>query len=390
MRSAVRFAQPLSLEKGRQTGSRAANMGMRTLVRDLDWVLLGAVAAVLLIGLLTLYSASRHSGSGIAANCCVRQLMWVFIALCFMWGAMVIDYHRFLAFAPVIYVAVLLGLVVVLFVPSRGHSARRWLALGPLQVQPSELCKIAVVLLLARYLDTVKIKIRHPRFFITAMVLVALPVILIMVEPDLGTAMVFIPVLLVMLYLAGSKTKHIVSICVLGLASTPVLWRFLRGYQRMRLVAFIKPEVDPLGWGYQTIQSTIAVGSGKFLGKGWLRGTQSRLNFLPAQHTDFVFSVYSEEWGFVGAVILLGLLSLIVARSMRIALQARDFSGNILAAGLVTMLACHFLINVAVVLGLMPVTGLPLPLMSYGGSSLVSTMTLIGLVLNVRVGSRVF
>ena len=390
MRSAVRFTQSLLLERGRQPRSPAAYTGMRTLVRDLDWVLIGAVGMVLLLGLLTLYSASQHSGPGTTARYCVRQLMWAFIGLCFMWAAIVIDYHRFLAFAPVIYAAVLLGLITVLLIPSRGHGARRWLALGPLQVQPSELCKIAVVLLLARYLDTVKVKVRRPRFFIGAIVLVALPVMLITVEPDLGTAMVFIPVLLVMLYLAGSRTKHIVSICVLGLAFAPVLWRFLRDYQKMRLVAFIKPEVDPLGWGYQTIQSTIAVGSGKFLGKGWLRGTQSRLNFLPAQHTDFVFSVYSEEWGLIGGAVLLGLLSLIVARGMRIALQARDFSGNILAAGLVTMAACHFLINVAVVLGLMPVTGLPLPFMSYGGSSLVSMMTLIGLLLNVGAGSRVF
>ena len=390
MGSAVRFAQSLPLGRGRQARNLPATVGIRTLLRDLDWVLLGAVVAVLLLGVLTVYSASHHSGPGTTQRYCVRQLMWVFIGLCFMWAAIVIDYHRFLAFAPVIYVAVLLALVAVLVLPSRGHGARRWLALGPFRVQPSELCKIAVVLLLARYLDAVKVKIRRPRFFIGAIVLVALPVVLIMVEPDLGTAMVFVPVFLIMLYLAGSRTRHIVSICVLGLASSPVLWRFLRDYQKMRLVAFIKPEVDPLGWGYQTIQSTIAVGSGKFLGKGWLRGTQSRLNFLPAQHTDFVFSVYSEEWGFIGVAVLLGLLSLIIARGMRVALEARDFSGNILAAGLVTMLACHFLINVAVVLGLMPVTGLPLPFMSYGGSSLVSMMALIGLVLNVRAGSRVF
>jgi rod shape determining protein RodA len=387
MRPALRLAQSFPLWKGRQVGSVLANVGIRTLVRDVDWLLLAAVAAVLLLGLLTLYSVSHYTGS---ASYCARQLTWVFIGLCFMWAAIVIDYHRFLAFAPVIYVAVLLLLAAVLVMPSRGHGARRWIVFGPVQVQPSEACKIAVVLVLARYLDTIKIRIRRLPYFIGAILLVLVPVMLIMVEPDLGTAMVFIPVLVVMLYLAGSRTKHMVSTCVLGLAAAPVLWRFLRDYQKMRLIAFIKPEVDPLGWGYQTIQSTIAVGSGKLLGRGWLHGTQSRLNFLPAQHTDFVFSVYSEEWGFIGSMLLLGLLSLVVARGLRIALEARDFAGNILAAGLVTMLACHFIINVAVVLGLMPVTGLPLPFMSYGGSSLVSMMALIGLVLNVRVGSRLF
>ncbi len=365
-------------------------MEIRTLLRDLDWVLLSALAAVLALGLLTLYSASQQSGLETTATYCLRQTVWVLIGLCFMCAAIVIDYHRFVAFAPVIYAAVLVGLIAVLVIPSQGQRAQRWLSLGPVQVQPSELCKVAVVLLLARYLDTVKIKIKHLRYFIGAIVLFGLPLMLITVEPDLGTAMVFVPVVLVMLYLAGSKTKHIVWLGVLGLVSSPVLWHFLRDYQKMRLVAFIKPEVDPLGWGYQTIQSTIAVGSGKFLGKGWLQGTQARLNFLPAQHTDFIFSVYTEEWGFVGATVLLGLLCLIVGRGLRIALQARDFSGNILAAGLITMLACHFLINVAVVLGLMPVTGLPLPFMSYGGSSLVSMMTLVGLVLNVGARTRMF
>jgi rod shape determining protein RodA len=365
-------------------------MELRTLIRDLDWVLLGALAVLLLLGLLTLYSASQQSGLETTATYCLRQSVWLFVGFCFMCAAILIDYHRFVAFAPVIYAAVLVGLIAVLVLPSHGQSARRWLSLGFFRVQPSELCKVAVVLLLARYLDTVKVKIKHLRYFIGAIMLFVLPLMLITVEPDLGTAMVFVPVVLVMLYLAGSKTKHIAWLCVLGIASSPVLWHFLKGYQKMRLVAFIKPEVDPLGWGYQTIQSTIAVGSGKFLGKGWLQGTQARLNFLPAQHTDFIFSVYSEEWGFIGAAILLGLLSLIVARGLLIALRARDFSGNILAAGLIAMLACHFLINVAVVLGLMPVTGLPLPFMSYGGSSLVSMMTLVGLVLNVGARTRMF
>lgn len=365
-------------------------MEIRNLLRDFDWVLFGATAAVLLLGLLTLYSASRQSGVETTATYCIRQALWALIGLCLMWAAAAIDYHRYLAFAPVIYVIVLAALGALLVLPSHGHSARRWLGLGPLGVQPSEFSKVAVVLLLARYLDAVKAKIRRPRFFLGAIVLVAVPVILIVLEPDLGTAFVFIPVMLVMLYLAGSKTRHIVSACVLGLASSPVLWHFLKDYQRRRLVAFIKPAVDPLGWGYQTIQSKIAVGSGTFLGKGWLGGTQARLNFLPAQHTDFIFSVYSEEWGFIGAVLLLGLLSLIVARGINVALQARDFAGNILAGGLVTLLACHFLVNIAVVLGLMPVTGLPLPFMSYGGSSLLTMMALIGLLLNVRARSSIF
>ncbi len=365
-------------------------MAIRALLRDFDWVMLGAVAAVLLLGLLTLYSASRQSGSETAASYYIRQVVWMLVGVCVMLAAVRIDYHRLLAFAPVIYGVVLVGLILVLVLPSQGHGARRWLDLGPFQVQLSEFCKVAVVLLLARYFDTVKAKIRKPRFFLGAMAMVAVPVMLILVEPDLGTAFVFLPVMLVMLYLAGSKTKHLVSVCLLGLASSPLLWHFLKDYQKRRLVAFIKPEVDPLGWGYQTIQSKIATGSGRFLGKGWLHGTQSRLNFLPAQHTDFVFSVYSEEWGFIGAAIVLGLFFLIIARGVEIMLRARDFSGNILAGGLVALLACHILINIAVVLGLMPVTGLPLPFMSYGGSSLVSMMAVIGLLLNVRARSRVF
>jgi len=365
-------------------------MTIRALFRDLDWVMFAAVAAVVLLGLLTLYSASRQSGSEVAASHHLRQALWTCVGICVMLAAVQIDYHRFLAFAPLIYGIALVALLLVLVLPSSGGGAHRWLDLGPFQVQPSEFSKVAVVLVLARYFDAVKIKIRRLRFFVGAMAIVAVPLMLIVVEPDLGTAMVFIPVTLVMLYLVGSKTKHIVSVCLLGLASSPLLWHFLKDYQKRRLLAFVRPEVDPLGWGYQTIQSKIAVGSGSFLGKGWLHGTQSRLNFLPAQHTDFVFSVYTEEWGFIGAAILLGLFTVIIARGMDTTLRARDFSGNILAGGLVTLLACHIIMNIAVVLGLMPVTGLPLPLMSYGGSSLVSMMALIGLLLNVRARSRMF
>lgn len=365
-------------------------MTVRALLRDFDWVMFGTAAAVLLLGLLTLYSASRQSGSEVAASHHLRQAVWTCVGLCVMLTVIRIDYHRFLAFAPLIYGVVLLALILVLVLPSRGGAARRWLNLGPLHLQPSEFCKVAVVLLLARYFAAVKVKIRRPRFFIGAIAVVAVPMMLIVREPDLGTALVFVPVMLVMLYLAGSKMRHLVSLCLLGSASSPLLWHFLKGYQKRRLLAFIKPEVDPLGWGYQTIQSKIAVGSGSFLGKGWLHGTQSRLNFLPAQHTDFVFSVYSEEWGFIGAALLLGLFAVIIARGMETTLRARDFSGNILAGGLVTLLACHILMNIAVVLGLMPVTGLPLPLMSYGGSSLVSMMALIGLLINIRIRSRMF
>jgi rod shape determining protein RodA len=371
-------------------------MSVRALLRDFDWVMFSAVAAVLLLGLITLYSASRQSGSDVVASHHIRQAIWTAVGFCVMLAVIKIDYHRFLAFAPLIYGVVLVGLMYLAVVAlisalqSRGTGAHRWIDLGPFHVQPSEFCKVAVVLLLARYFDAVKAKIRRPRFFIGAIAIVAVPVMLIAVEPDLGTAAVFVPVVLVMLYLAGSKTKHLVLVCLLGLASSPLLWHCLKGYQKRRLLAFIKPEVDPLGWGYQTIQSKIAVGSGSFLGKGWLHGTQSRLNFLPAQHTDFVFSVYTEEWGFIGAAVLLGLFTVITVRAMDITLRARDFSGNILAAGLATLLACHILMNIAVVLGLMPVTGLPLPLMSYGGSSLVSMMALIGLLLNIRARSRMF
>jgi len=367
-----------------------ARVTHRALAKDFDWVLFGAVATVLLAGILTLYSASRQSWSETTATYYSRQAVWMLVGFCFMTAAVVIDYHRFVAFAPLIYGAALLGLIVVLVLPSQEQTTKRWLGFGWFQVQPSELCKVATVLMLVWYVDAIKAKIRRPHFFLGVVVLVMVPLVLVLVQPDLGTAFLFVPVMFAMLYLAGSRTKYIISLGLMGIAASPVLWHFLKDYQKRRLVAFIKPDVDPLGWGYQTIQSTITVGSGKFLGKGWLHGTQARLNFLPAQHTDFAFSVFSEEWGFLGASILLGLFLLIIARSVQIALHARDFAGNMLAGGLAAALACHILVNIAVVVGLMPVTGFPLPFVSYGGSSLVSMMTLIGLLLNVRARSRIF
>ena len=358
--------------------------------KDTDIGLVIIIAAIFSIALLALYSASHRPNADIPVNYAVKQVLWMGIALCVCILIMRFGYERFLDYGYVIFALNLLLLILVLVAGSTKFGARRWLSIGLFTLQPSELCKISVITALAKYIASNSNRINEKRVLLGALLICLLPMFLIIKQPDLGTAIVFIPVLLVILYVAGAKKRYILSFIIMGLGTLPFLWHILKPYQQKRLLVFLNPDVDPLGAGYTVTQSKIAVGSGGVFGKGWLSGTQNQLNFLPERHTDFIFSVIGEEWGFAGSLLLIVFFILLIRRLSNIANLTHDGKGSILISGIVTLLWFQIFVNISMTIGLMPVVGLPLPLVSYGGSSLMTTMALIGLALSVRQKRKIF
>jgi len=240
------------------------------------------------------------------------------------------------------------------------------------------------------YLGNKKDTMRRPSSLIVPCIIIGIPFVLVLLQPDLGTALLLIPIFLAMLVVSGASGKYVIGMIAAGILAAPFFWHFLREYQRQRLMVFISPNIDPLGAGYTIIQSKIAIGSGGLVGKGWLNGTQNQLNFLPERHTDFIFSVVGEEFGFLGASALVLLFFVLVKKAFVIANQTSDMYGRCIATGIGVMLAMQVIINVGMTIGLMPVVGIPLPLVSYGGSSLLATMIAIGLLLNVGMRRSTF
>ncbi|WP_456431633.1 rod shape-determining protein RodA [Thermosulfuriphilus sp.] len=355
-----------------------------------DWVLLGIILLIMALGAINLYSASSTltKGGGLFY---LKQLNWYLISLVFMLFLLFIDYRWFYKWAPIIYILCVVSLVLVLFIGKEVGGGRRWLSLGFANVQPSEFAKLAIVIVLASYFYR-----RDPaegygfKDLVIPSLLVALPAGLIMEEPDLGTAGLLILIYISMLLLVRIRWPVLVSMAAGAVFSLPFVWANLKPYQRRRIEVFLRPELDPLGSGYHVIQSKIAVGSGGLLGKGYLSGTQSRLNFLPERHTDFAFSVFAEEWGFLGAVAVVSLYLLLLLRGLSIAARSKERFGSFLAFGIVAMVFWQAVINIAMVVGMMPVVGVPLPLFSYGGSSVLTTMIGIGLLLNIRMRRFMF
>lgn len=358
-------------------------MTSRRTWRGVDRPLVWAAVILLVIGLVILYSASYQRMVATGTNFVVRQLVWLALGLAVAIGLMLVDYHRWLEGAYVVYGLnlVLLGLVLVAG-ETRG-GAQRWLAAGPLTFQPSELAKLSTILALARYLGEHREPRRGWRALIVPALLAAMPIGLIIKEPNLGTALLFLPIVAAMLVVWGIPAKIWWTLLGLALVALPLGWQLLHDYQRSRLLVFVNPNMDPLGAGYTVLQSKIAVGSGLLWGRGWLAGTQNQLNFLPERHTDFIFSVVAEEWGFLGAAMLLALFGVLLHRGFRIAREARDPFGTLLVAGLMTMFGTHVIINVGMTMGLMPVVGLPLPFLSYGGSWLLTCLAALGMVFSV-------
>jgi len=279
----------------------------------------------------------------------------------------------------------LVGLVLVLLVGRTVSGGQRWLGFGPLYLQVSEFVKIVILLVVARYLAELKTERPEVRDLVKLGALIGVPVALVMKQPDLGTALTYLPILAVGVFLAGLRWKYVAVMMLAAVLLLPLGWLILQDYQKARLVSFLDPARDPRGSGYQTIQSKIAVGSGGMWGKGVARGSQTQLRFLPVPHTDFVFSAFAEEHGFVGVVVVLGLYFVLLMQILQNAQTAPDRAGVFICMGVCALLLFHVLVNIGMVVGRMPVTGIPLPLMSYGGSNIWSTFLMLGLVHNVRL-----
>jgi rod shape determining protein RodA len=363
----------------------------RRLVYHFDWTLFALVMALVSIGLISVLSASFAGPHHPFHALFLRQLLWIAAGLVAMVAMVLLDYRALSTYAYPIF-AIALGLLIAL--PFIGHStlgARRWIDLGLFKLEPSEVAKLALVLVMVRYLreEPPKDGFKLQQLIVPGL-LVMVPAGVVLKEPDLGTALVMMAVAGTLIFAAGLNLRTLAVLALAAVLVAPAGWHYMKPYQRQRLVSFINPQSDPLGAGYHVIQSEIAIGSGGSWGKGFLKGTQARLNFLPEQSTDFIFSVFAEEFGFAGSLVLLGLYAGLIARGLWIARHARDRFGALLAAGLTALIFWQVIINVAMACGILPVVGLTLPLVSYGGSSLIAMMAATGLLISINTRRFLF
>ncbi len=365
----------------------------RRLFKNFDWILLVLVLLVMLVGLFTVSSATQfelvdRSSWGFVQ----KQAMWMAVALLAMVVAIVVDYHVLIRWSRVFYVLTIGLLIAVQLFGREALGAQRWLQIGPIDMQPSEFAKLFLIIFLAAYLPRYSGSMKDWKTMLMPALLILVPMGLVVIQPDLGTTMVFVAILWGMFYVAGVPGGRLVALATVGLTIAVgyiighLRWGLplpLKRYQLMRLIVFTNPEIDPLGAGYHILQSEIAIGSGRLMGKGIFGGAQNRLDYLPEQHTDFIFSVIGEEGGFIGGVTLLVLFFLMLSRGLQVVGHARDLEGSLLVAGILSMITFHIFVNIGMTIGLMPVTGVPLPFISYGGSSLITNAVAMGIILNV-------
>lgn len=352
-------------------------------LRDLDWPMVFVVTLICAIGVVQIFSATHDTAF---QGVWWRQILYILSGFGLMWMAMGFDYRELLAKSYPIYLAAIGLLLVVLIAGKTVWGSTRWIALpGGVHLQISEFSKIVIVLLAARFLVDLRTEILELPDFLKLLGLVLVPMALIAKEPDLGTALTFVPVLAVGAFLAGMRWKYWVIAATVILVVAPLTYPRLQPYQRARIASFLDPERDPKGTGYQLIQSKIAVGSGGTWGKGISKGSQTQLRFLPVPHTDFIFSAFAEEHGFAGVLFVLGLYFALLMQIVHNGQTAPDRAGMYVCMGVAAVILFHILVNAGMVIGRMPVTGIPLPLMSYGGSSVWSTFLMLGLVNSVRV-----
>jgi rod shape determining protein RodA len=352
-------------------------------MRDIDWPLLLIALAICAAGVVQIYSATLDTGS---ARAWWTQLLFIGTGLVLMWLILNIDYHSLLHYVPWLYIGSVAILLILSFAGEVMGGSRRWIPLfWGFHFQVSEFVKLVIVLLVARYLTDLRKDDLEIWELLKLAGLVLIPAVLVIRQPDLGTALTYLAVLFVGAFLGGLHWKYIAAIVLIGALAIPASMFFLSDYQKARLVTFMNPDDDPLGTGYQIKQSKIAVGSGGMTGKGFTKGTQSRLRFLPVPYKDFVFSAWGEEQGFVGVVVMLALFFMLLMRIVQNAQTAPDRAGMYVCMGIAALLLCHVLVNVGMVAGLMPVTGIPLLFMSFGGSSIWSSFLALGLVNNVRL-----
>jgi rod shape determining protein RodA len=361
---------------------RDVPMSVAEKLGQVSWTVVLLISAVAAIGFAMLYSAGNGGWNPWAS----RQATRFAIGILLMLGAAVIDIRQWMRFAyPIYFVALaLLGAVDVVGADAMG--AQRWIDLKVIQLQPSEIMKVALVLALARYFHSIgPEEIGRVTLLVPPLAMVVVPVLLVLKQPDLGTALMLLGSGAAIFFLAGARLWKFAVVLAGAFGAVPLGWHFLHGYQKERVLTFLDPERDPLGTGYHILQSKIALGSGGVLGKGFLEGTQSHLNFLPERQTDFIFTMLAEEFGIVGGLVLLALYTLLLAYGIAVALRSRSHFGRMLAMGFTVTFFLYVFVNIAMVMGLIPVVGVPLPLISYGGTALLSIMFGFGLVLSVYV-----
>ncbi|MEJ5226956.1 rod shape-determining protein RodA [Thermodesulfovibrio sp.] len=362
----------------------------RRMIEYFDWITFGLVIFICIIGILTIYSATRPPlDEGEQPPFYVKQLIWLFIATIALIIFISFDYVRLKEFWIIFYVIGILLLLIVIFTGKTAMGAKRWINLGFFSFQPSEIFKIIFIISISAFLENKKVPLSAKDIIKTLVIFGFIPFLLILKQPDLGTAILIVLVTCIMIIYRGISFKMLLLLLSLSAISIiflwEILWEGLKEYQKNRILAFIDPQIDPKGIGYNITQSVITVGSGGFFGKGFLEGTQGPLKFLPERHTDFIFPIFAEEWGFLGCLILLSLYLIVFLRCFETSMIAKNNFGKLLSIGFTSIFLLYFFINIGMTIGIMPVVGIPLPFMSYGGTTLLANFIGIALVINVRM-----
>ncbi|HSW40205.1 MAG TPA: rod shape-determining protein RodA [Acidobacteriota bacterium] len=354
----------------------------RRLMFNFDWIMFLSLLSLSAAGIVAIWSTTGEVGLHSYFG---RQILYLGIGLAVFFALLKLDYHLFSDYITFIYISGIVSLILVLFFGRSVSGNKSWIDIGVLSFQPSELMKIIVIIALARYYAELELECLGFKELLIGGMIVFVPTLLVVLQGDLGTALMFLPVYAVLSCLAGIRRKHVLAMLIIVVAAAPIAWFLMHGYQKDRIQTAFNPANDPHRVGYQTIQSAIAIGSGQFLGKGFRQGTQGHLGFLPARHTDFVFAVLAEEKGFLGGITILGLFMLVIMRLYRAACEAKDTIGAMIVSGILSLLLVHITVNLGMVLGLLPVVGIPLPFVSAGGSSLVSYYIGMGLCMGIRM-----
>lgn len=360
----------------------------RRIVKNFDWITLTIILILSVAGILTIYSATRSPITNEIPGFYTKQIYWLVISLIALVAVTGFDYNWLRRFSYPLYGIGVFLLLIVLIIGKTGMGAQRWLNLGFLSFQPSEVFKVFLVLALSRYLEEINTQLDIMELLKILFTLALLPFLLIFKQPDLGTSAIVLMVFFALVAIKGLEKKAATLIIIIGIISIPflgnIMWENLKAYQKNRIVAFMEPEVDPSGIGYHINQSKIAIGSGKLFGKGYLKGTQGPFRFLPEKHTDFIYAVLAEEWGFIGSFLILLLYFALILRGLDTARKAKDEFGRLVAIGITTIFGIHFFVNIGMTMGIMPVVGIPLPFMSYGGTALLTNFIAAGILINVR------
>lgn len=350
------------------------------LFKNYDWLLIGSTLFICAIGLAVLYSTTYEFN---VESDAVSQTVFMGLGVIAMFVMSRIDYRFFKSYSGVLYIVVILLLLSVRIFGFTALGAQRWIDLGFFQFQPSLLSQLLMAIILAKYFSENYEDMHKLKTIFKSAIYVGIPTFLVAIQPDLGTAFVFLFTWGVMLLISNAKRIYILVLGILGIASLPIIWTFLKDYQRQRVLTFMNPTADPMGTGWNVNQAMIAIGSGQLWGRGLGRGTQSQLDFIPEKHTDFIFASLAEELGFIGVIVTIALFGLFFFRGIKIAVLARDFFGTYLAVGILSILFVHVFVNIGMNMGLMPVTGIPLPFISAGGTPILVDMAAVGILLSI-------